>query len=184
MLSEMHIIFFSHKEHSYIFLDKNQTRKNLQFSAINYSCHRSMFYAVIYWQKHGAILKHGCTLTFGNVNCWIFMVILSSQSNIGLGRYSLYRYTIDTEINRYISIRSSCCTNTSWSIILLEHYYLFDSLYRSTQNIQLIVEIQKYYFWNLKSCTCVSYRIRIVSAADRIVPALDKNNSIKYYVAR
>ena len=23
-----------------------------------------------------------------------------------------YRYTIDTEINRYVSIRSSCCTDT------------------------------------------------------------------------
>jgi len=26
-------------------------------------------------------------------------------------------YTIDTEINRYVSIRSSCCTDTSGSII-------------------------------------------------------------------
>ena len=31
---------------------------------------------------------------------------------LGLGRYSHYRYSIDTEINRYVSIRSSCCTDT------------------------------------------------------------------------
>jgi len=31
---------------------------------------------------------------------------------VGLGRYSQYRYSIDTDINRYVSIRSSCCTDT------------------------------------------------------------------------
>jgi len=31
---------------------------------------------------------------------------------LGLGRYSQYRYSIDTDINRYVSIRSSCCTDT------------------------------------------------------------------------
>ena len=31
---------------------------------------------------------------------------------IGLGRYSQYRYSIDTDINRYVSIRSSCRTDT------------------------------------------------------------------------
>ena len=36
---------------------------------------------------------------------------------LGLGRYSQYQYTIDTEDNRYVSIRSSCCTDTSGSII-------------------------------------------------------------------
>jgi len=49
---------------------------------------------------------------------------------------------------------------------------LLDSLYRSTQNIHVVVEIQHFWFWNLKSCACVSYRIRIVSAAGRIVPNL------------
>ena len=38
-------------------------------------------------------------------------------SPLGLGWYSHYRYTIDTETNRYLSIRSSSCTNTSGSII-------------------------------------------------------------------
>jgi len=32
--------------------------------------------------------------------------------SVGLGRYSHYRYTIDTEINQYVSIRSSCYTST------------------------------------------------------------------------
>ena len=36
---------------------------------------------------------------------------------MGLGRYSHYGYTIDTEINQYVLIRSSCCTDTSGSII-------------------------------------------------------------------
>jgi len=31
---------------------------------------------------------------------------------IGLGRYSQYRYSIDTDINRYVSIRPSCCIDT------------------------------------------------------------------------
>jgi len=38
-------------------------------------------------------------------------------TTIGLGQYSHYRYTIETEINRYVSIRSSCCTDTPGSII-------------------------------------------------------------------
>ena len=50
-----------------------------------------------------------------------------------------------------------------------------DTLYRSTQNIHVVVEIQKSWFLNLKSCTWVlyrqgPYRIRIDTAADRIVP--------------
>ena len=36
---------------------------------------------------------------------------------LGLGRYSQYRYTIDTEVDRYVSIRSSCCIDTSGGII-------------------------------------------------------------------
>ena len=35
---------------------------------------------------------------------------------IGLGWYSHYRYTIETEVNWFILIRSSCCTYTSGSI--------------------------------------------------------------------
>ena len=31
-----------------------------------------------------------------------------SDWKLGLGRYSHYRYTFDTEINRYVSIGSSC----------------------------------------------------------------------------
>jgi len=31
---------------------------------------------------------------------------------LGLGRYSQYRYSIDTDINRYVSIPPSCCTDT------------------------------------------------------------------------
>ena len=31
---------------------------------------------------------------------------------LGLGRYSQYRYSIDTDINRYVSIRPSCCIDT------------------------------------------------------------------------
>jgi len=31
---------------------------------------------------------------------------------LGLGQYSQYRYSIDTDINRYVSIRSSCCIDT------------------------------------------------------------------------
>ena len=39
---------------------------------------------------------------------------------LGLGdRPSHYQYTVDTEVNRYVSIRSSCCTDTSGSIISL-----------------------------------------------------------------
>jgi len=34
------------------------------------------------------------------------------QLLVGLGRYSHYRYTTDTEINRYVSILSSCRTDT------------------------------------------------------------------------
>ena len=33
-------------------------------------------------------------------------------SDLGLGRYNQYRYSIDIEINRYVSIRSSCRTDT------------------------------------------------------------------------
>ena len=50
------------------------------------------------------------------------------------------------------------------------HYVLelafvgFSVQYRSIQNIHSVFEIQNYWVWNLKSCTCVLYRIGIVSA--------------------
>jgi len=34
------------------------------------------------------------------------------RCTVGLGQYSHYRNTIDTDINRYILIRPSCCTDT------------------------------------------------------------------------
>jgi len=49
-------------------------------------------------------------------NCWHAHAPVSSSgwivSKIGLGRNSHYRYTIDTEMNGYVSIRSSCCIDT------------------------------------------------------------------------
>jgi len=36
-------------------------------------------------------------------------------------------------------------------------------MYKSTQNIHFVVKIQNSWFWNLKACTFLSYRIRIVS---------------------
>ena len=38
--------------------------------------------------------------------------LTSCHMVLGLGRYSHYRYTIDTDINRYVSIWSSCCIDT------------------------------------------------------------------------
>ena len=38
--------------------------------------------------------------------------VLSTSLLLGLGRYSPYRYNIDTEGNRYISIQSSCRIDT------------------------------------------------------------------------
>jgi len=42
---------------------------------------------------------------------------------LGLGRYSHYWYTIDTEVNRYVLIPSLSCTNTSGSIIFRPSTY-------------------------------------------------------------
>jgi len=47
---------------------------------------------------------------------WVLIKLVCC--GLGLWRFSHYRYTIDTEINQYVSIRSSCCTDTSGSIIL------------------------------------------------------------------
>jgi len=38
--------------------------------------------------------------------------LLGNIYTLLMGRYSHYRYTIDTDVNRYVSIRSSCCINT------------------------------------------------------------------------
>jgi len=46
-----------------------------------------------------------------SITYWCFTPKHVDQS-LGLGRYSQYRYSIDTDINRYVSIRPSCCTDT------------------------------------------------------------------------
>ena len=43
---------------------------------------------------------------------WWYVYGTGKQSELGLGRYSQYRYSINTDINRYVSIRQSCCTDT------------------------------------------------------------------------
>jgi len=50
-------------------------------------------------------------MPFWSLNCFVFCLNFSKRS-LGLGRYSHYRYTIDTDVNRYVSIRSSCCIDT------------------------------------------------------------------------
>ena len=53
---------------------------------------------------------------------------------LGQGQYSHFRYTIDTEINRYVSIRrSSCCTVTSRRII---SYLTFIQLRKRLRHIE------------------------------------------------
>jgi len=47
----------------------------------------------------------------------IHQLPLKDCTVVVLGRYNHYRYTIDTEINWYISIQSTCCTETSGNII-------------------------------------------------------------------
>jgi len=37
---------------------------------------------------------------------------IKQTNQLGLGQYSHYRYTIDTDVNRYILIQSSCCIDT------------------------------------------------------------------------
>jgi len=125
------------------------------------------------------------------------------QVLLELGRYSQYRYNIDTDTNWYVSIRSLCRTDTddgdsckkttnipdpkqlvSHLIFIqfnkkLKNYVELQvggknrslcfrtsicRIHCIDQNIYFVVEIQYSWFWNLKSCTCVSYRIRIVSA--------------------
>jgi len=67
--------------------------------------------------------------------------------------------------------------HTTQVIILLYHKYLLDSLYRSTENIHSkILDFETLSHVHVYRIEYVSYRqglyrTRIVSAADRIVPA-------------
>ena len=64
----------------------------------------------------GTPRDHSCKV-WSKSNEWFQRRSPLNESLLGLGRYSQYWYTINTEDNRYISIRSSCCTDTSRSII-------------------------------------------------------------------
>ena len=59
------------------------------------------------------IRGHGITKTNQHVeyNSSVINISQDNECKLGLGRYSLYRYSINTDTNRYVSIRPSCCTD-------------------------------------------------------------------------
>ena len=57
------------------------------------------------------VLVH-CTSSHCQKHAYQVWSHLNLWWQIGLGWYSHYRYTIDTDVNWYVSIRSSCCIDT------------------------------------------------------------------------